>query len=571
MRVRFVVPGSAEPLTVELQPGDAVLVGREPDRTRLPPESPVPPDRIAELVVVAPSVSANHALIAVSGDKVDVFDLESRNGSWLRLPQRRAVTFNPDVNEVDLGLALVFDANADDPPDDASWSGRDDFANAVAVRVERWLSDRAIRATVSVARAGTRRSEDQPHPPWQIPLPERMLLNVAPVETMDANWTVRLSQVWQYVARQTAIFDSEKATREEGVILASDSIREAHREVVEASVRGLRMLLVGPSGSGKEGLARVYHRHGRSSGPLITINCAKLSKEFLQTELFGAEEGAFTGSVRRIIGAVERAHGGTLFLDEIGELPLEVQPMLLRFLDHGEYDRLGAYGQSRRADVRLVCATNKDLATAVARGEFREDLWYRISIQVVRVPSLRERREDIIAYLQTTFIGGQLTAWQALSPPAQIAILNHSWPGNFRELQSVVLRLGGDCSEESISEEQVRRAIDKGTTAVPIGTPSQQHFPAATASLNDWLSFVADAVAAYTVDYQGVSPVNWNEIKIFIEKYLKPVLFAHLSGGAAQATMEEALDTASRLGADRGTFAKQLARFFERFRGQAID
>ncbi len=150
--------------------------------------------------------------------------------------------------------------------------------------------------------------------------------------------------------------------REEGLIVASQTMRQAIARLVDVASRGSKsLLLVGPSGSGKEGMARCFHRHSGRAGPFIAKNCATLTRDFVRSELFGAEKGAFTGAVQRTFGAVENAHEGTLFLDEIGELPLDVQPMLLRFLDQGEYERLGHRGPLGRADVCVVGATNKDL------------------------------------------------------------------------------------------------------------------------------------------------------------------------------------------------------------------
>src|SRR5262249_22796063 len=154
--------------------------------------------------------------------------------------------------------------------------------------------------------------------------------------------------------RQNDLFVIERELRQEGIILASPVMRHVYRSVVEAARRGQRVLIMGPTGAGKEALARCYHKHSGRSGAFVARNCGMMSKDFLRAELFGAERGSFTGAVQRIIGAVERANAGTLFLDEIGELPADVQPMLLRFLDGGEYERLGQFGAVCHADVRIV-------------------------------------------------------------------------------------------------------------------------------------------------------------------------------------------------------------------------
>jgi DNA-binding NtrC family response regulator len=202
------------------------------------------------------------------------------------------------------------------------------------------------------------------------------------------------------------------------------------------------VLIQGPSGSGKELIANLIHRQSpRTTRPFLALNCAALPEHLLESELFGHEKGAFTDASASKEGLVEVADGGTLFLDEVGELALPIQPKLLRFLQTGEYRRVGG-NQSRHADVRIVSATNRDLRTDVAGGRFREDLFYRLNVVTINVPPLKERRDDIALlaeyFLRKTRVSHQSP--RAFHPDAIKAMLSYHWPGNIRELQNAVER-----------------------------------------------------------------------------------------------------------------------------------
>jgi len=250
-------------------------------------------------------------------------------------------------------------------------------------------------------------------------------------------------------------------------------------------------LLLGESGAGKEGLARAYHRHSGRGGAFIPLNCATLQKELVRAELFGAEPGAYTGLTQTIVGAVEQANEGTLFLDEIGDMPLEIQPVLLRFLDDGVFERMGRYGKKRRADVHLVCATNKDLRAEVREGRFRADLWFRLSVQVVEVPPLRDRLEDVMAYLETRTLGGELSALAALAPDAIDLVRRHGWQGNFRELANFVLRLPRCTAPASIDLAACRHALELGALSVVSPSPPAASSETVVADGSDWATWPA--------------------------------------------------------------------------------
>lgn len=203
------------------------------------------------------------------------------------------------------------------------------------------------------------------------------------------------------------------------------------------------ILLLGESGTGKSVLARAIHAHSRrSTGPFITVNCPSLSAELLESELFGHVRGAFTGAVKDAIGKVAAAEGGTLFLDEIGDLPIGLQPKLLRLLQEKRYERVGET-RTQACDIRIIAATNRNLTRAVADGTFREDLMYRLNVIEVVVPPLRARRGDIrrlSEHLLRFFSKQSGKPVTHFTDEARLAIQNYNWPGNLRELRNAVER-----------------------------------------------------------------------------------------------------------------------------------
>lgn len=203
----------------------------------------------------------------------------------------------------------------------------------------------------------------------------------------------------------------------------------------EASV-----LLLGESGTGKELVSRAIHEgSGRSTGPFVPVECAGLTETLFESELFGYEKGAFTGAVGRKHGLVEAARGGTLFLDEIGDVPLSMQVKLLRLLETGTYRRVGGV-EPQEADFRLICATHRDLPAMVERGEFRADLYYRISVFPIRLPALRERLEDLPLLAEALLQRIPSAQGKTLSPEALRCLQNYRFPGNIRELRNILER-----------------------------------------------------------------------------------------------------------------------------------
>jgi NtrC-family two-component system response regulator AlgB len=247
------------------------------------------------------------------------------------------------------------------------------------------------------------------------------------------------------LAVRAADLQSQLSAETPDILLATTapSVRAVLDMVSRAAQSDAALLFRGESGTGKGVLARALHKQSkRHERPFVLVNCPTLSEELLASELFGHAKGAFTGAVRDQIGRVESAEGGTLFLDEIGEMPGNLQAKLLRFLQEKQFERIGET-RTRQADVRVVAATNRDLDTDVRAGKFREDLLYRLNVVEVKVPSLRERREDILPLARhfLAFFSRALgRAVPELSPAAERALEDYAWPGNVRELRNTIER-----------------------------------------------------------------------------------------------------------------------------------
>src|SRR5690606_29920631 len=225
------------------------------------------------------------------------------------------------------------------------------------------------------------------------------------------------------------------------IIWSSPAIRQLQELIRRVASSDATVLIRGESGVGKELVAgAIHHASPRHDGPLICLNCAALSPTLLESELFGHEKGAFTGATEQKKGKFEAADGGTLMLDEIGEMDVSLQAKLLRVLEGHRFERLGGH-IPLRVDVRLIAATNRDLAAEVAAGRFRGDLFYRLNVVEIVVPPLRERGEDMLK-LAEHFVGyfAEKTARgvDGLTPAARAALVAHRWPGNVRELKNVI-------------------------------------------------------------------------------------------------------------------------------------
>jgi two-component system, NtrC family, response regulator len=245
----------------------------------------------------------------------------------------------------------------------------------------------------------------------------------------------------------------EEEVEADGVLGASAALRAALQRADRFARGALPVLILGESGSGKELVARRIHDRGARAGQqFVAVNCAATTETLLTSDLFGHARGAFTGADRERRGVFETAHGGTVFLDELGDLPLAAQGMLLRVLQEGEVRRLGE-SLPRRVDVRVIGATHRDLAAMARRGEFRQDLYYRLKVATVTLPPLRERGDDVMV-LARRF----LAAWRPdlrISPAARELLLRHDWPGNVRELRNVLEAAAALCDGDALQPEHL--------------------------------------------------------------------------------------------------------------------
>ncbi len=253
----------------------------------------------------------------------------------------------------------------------------------------------------------------------------------------------RCGPLTQAAGRRSDAGDVKAGWRETEILAASAAMVPVFEQIEVVAPTDVAVLIVGETGTGKELVARTVHeRSRRQKRPLVKVNCTAIPRELFESEFFGHVKGAFSGALKDRVGRFQLADGGSLFLDEVGDLPPEMQPKLLRVLENGEFQPVGE-DQTRRADVRIVAATNRDLKDAVRAGRFRQDLYYRLSVFPIELPPLRERKEDI-PVLTAHFFEAACKRFNRpglrLTESQINQLLSYDWPGNVRELQNVVER-----------------------------------------------------------------------------------------------------------------------------------
>ena len=301
--------------------------------------------------------------------------------------------------------------------------------------------------------------------------PEQLELAVS-----QALEVVRLRRENDALRREVMEFRNERA-----IIGETPQIRRLMQTVATAAPTRATVLLQGESGTGKELFARAIHdASDRRDKPFIKLNCAALPEGLIESALFGHEKGAFTGAIKRVVGAFERAHHGTLLLDEVSEMRLDLQAKLLRVLQEQEFERVGG-SQAIKVDVRIIATTNRDLATFANQGHFRQDLFFRLSVLPISIPPLRERRQDIplLAQRFALRVAAEMNKEiQGVSPDALAMLQEYDWPGNVRELQHAVERaviLSPDSVLQAHAFDSVRFGLSQSASGPSRSRPSLPH------------------------------------------------------------------------------------------------
>ena len=364
-----------------------------------------------------------------------------------------------------------------------------------------------------------------------------------------------LTALVQTVAR--ALEQSSKAARPapsvQGeplpIIGRSSAMQDIYRLIARLTQTDLTVTIVGESGTGKELVARALHDFSkRKKGPFVALNMAAIPRELIESELFGHEKGAFTGAASRMAGRFEQAEGGSLFLDEIGDMPMEAQTRLLRVLQQGEYTTVGGTTPIK-TNVRIICATHRDLRQLINQGLFREDLFYRLNVVPLRLPPLRERTEDIPDLVRHFLVRAEKDGLprKDIAPDAMNRLLTHRWPGNVRELENLVKRLLAMEVDDVIPLSAVEREL---ASMPPLQALAANNGGAGAEA--DLPGFVEAHLADYFAGFgQGLPPPGLYE-RILAE--IEPPLLR----AALAATHGNQLRAADLLGINRNTLRAKL-------------
>ncbi|WP_193170618.1 nitrogen regulation protein NR(I) [Nisaea nitritireducens] len=338
---------------------------------------------------------------------------------------------------------------------------------------------------------------------------------------------------------------AEISEEELPLIGRSPAMQEIYRVLARLMATDLTVMIAGESGTGKELVARALHDYGkRRDGPFVAVNMAAIPRELIESELFGHEKGAFTGATARSSGRFEQARGGTLFLDEIGDMPIEAQTRLLRVLQEGEYTTVG--GRSAiQADVRIVAATHRDLRQLIRQGMFREDLFYRLNVVPIRLPPLRERKEDIPDLVRHFLALAQREGLpeKSIDGAGMQRLTAYNWPGNIRELENLVKRLVALYSEEVIGAA----TIDEELLDNPAGADEEA---------SDKSENLSDAVERHLRAYFAAHGDNLPPAGLhdrILREIERPLIMLSLD-----ATKGNQLKAASMLGLNRNTLRKKI-------------
>jgi DNA-binding NtrC family response regulator len=349
------------------------------------------------------------------------------------------MNFSPEATSGEEGIALFREIKRRDP-------------GLPVLLITAWTS---LETAVQLVKEG---ASDYLAKPWddeKLLASVRNLLRLRELQLENARLRGRARRSWEDLAERHDLA---------GAVWASEKMHAVVTLALQVARGDVPVLITGPSGAGKEKLAEIVQANSRRKDkPFVRVNAGALPDELLESELFGAEAGAYTGAARRRIGRFEAADGGTLFLDEIGNLSPSGQAKLLRVLQSGQFERLGS-SETRRVDVRLICATNADLRREIAAGRFREDLFYRLNVIELAVPPLADRPEDVIPlaerFLRDLSPAPTGAVWR-LDPQARERLVRYAWPGNVRELENTLRRAALVAAGDVIRSEDLGLGVGR--------------------------------------------------------------------------------------------------------------
>lgn len=334
--------------------------------------------------------------------------------------------------------------------------------------------------------------------------------------------------------------DKQSIKNRFGIIGNSPALNHALNVAIQVAVTDLSVLIVGESGVGKESFSLIIHAlSARKHNPFIAVNCGAIPEGTIDSELFGHEKGAFTGAVDSRKGYFETVNGGTIFLDEIGEMPIGTQARLLRVLETGEFIRVGS-SKVQKTDVRVIAATNRDLLEFTQNGKFREDLYYRLSTVPIRVPALRDRKEDIPLLFRkfvVDFAERYKTMPVQLDEDAKNLLINYSWPGNVRELKNIAEQISVLSGDQNVNGTELRKFLpDKNFSRLPVLASNAQHAG----------EFANEREILYKLFFDMKKDVTELK-KMFLEILQNPSLAGHAANYTKESLLNDYNGTANEL------------------------
>ncbi|MEX0323299.1 MAG: sigma-54-dependent transcriptional regulator [Puniceicoccaceae bacterium] len=357
----------------------------------------------------------------------------------------------------------------------------------------------------------------------------------------------------------------------EGIVGSSEAMRDVFKSIGQVATSNVTVMVTGESGTGKELVARCIHQHSlRSVKPFMAVNCAAIPDNLIESELFGHEKGAFTGATQQRLGKFELCDGGTLFLDEIGDMALPTQTKILRALQEGEIQRVGSE-KTVKVDVRLIAATNRDLEKMVEDKSFREDLYYRLNVMRIRIPSLRDRLTDVpelVEFMLQRLLKEHKSIVQRVSSEAMSVLSNYSWPGNVRELENAIQRsvviaqgetiLKNDLPKELLNAVEARKPAEGSVVAEE--TSEAQSVEAVSAGESVELE-LDQAPAAQSISTEQMLDMVYARIRESVDSQLLENIDREMTRRALKEMGGNQVKTSALLGITRSTLRKRIEMY----------